>query len=85
MNAIMSRRTRAHPRAVQIRKLVIRTAKQYRVPPAYIVAHIHSPDVHAARLEVWRVMIEDMGILRTHVARMFWRSERRLRKSELGF
>lgn len=71
--------------ARKARALVFKAAKRYDVPPAYVVAHIQSPAAHQARLYVWRVMIVDMGILRTQVARMFWRHERRLRKSVLGF
>lgn len=67
------------------RQLVYAAAKKYHVPPAYVIAHIQSPAAHQARLYVWRVMIVDMGVLRTQVARMFWRHERRLRKSVLGF
>ena len=71
--------------AQRVRDLVFHAARQYEVPPAYITAHVKSRVVHEARLHVWRVLIVEEHIPRTHVAAMFGRDNRRLRKNVLGF
>ena len=73
-----------HKLARQIRQLVFLKAKQFKVPAAFITAHIRSNAADAARIEVWRVMIGEMGMTRQQVAHMFMRDRRRLRKSVIG-
>lgn len=73
-----------HALAEQCRKLVFKTAKKYDVPPAFIVGHIRSVSVDAARYEVWRVMLLNFHMTRTQIAEIFGRDRRRLRRSVLG-
>lgn len=69
--------------ARRCRNLVFRTAKKYKVPPVLITAHVRSNAADAARLEVWNIMINELGLRRHQVAKMFGRDVRRLRASVL--
>ena len=69
--------------ARECRALVYRMAEEYSVPPAFITAHVRSRTADRARLEVWRVMIDEMGMTRQLVADSFGRDRRRIRASVL--
>ena len=72
------------PLARQCRSLVYRMAAKHGVPPVCITAHWRSTKADAARYEVWRIMIGEMGMTRQLVAKSFGRDRRRLRKSVIG-
>jgi hypothetical protein len=76
----MSERTRQ-----RVREVVYWKARVFGIPPVFITAHVHYYRAHQARVAVWKHLIVRMRIPRTHVAEMFGRSHRRLRKSVLGF
>ena len=72
------------PLARECRRLVHRVAKEYDVPPACITAHIRGVRVDAARVQVWREMVDGMGMTRQLVADSFGRDRRRIRASVLA-
>lgn len=72
------------PLARKIRELCMSAARKYDVPPVYITAHVRSAAADAARVEVWKYMIEKMGMKRQMVADLFGRDRRRLRASVLN-
>ncbi|MCE5310433.1 MAG: hypothetical protein LLG20_22580 [Acidobacteriales bacterium] len=70
--------------AEKCRNLVYSVAKQRKIPPVWITAHVRYPGADEARKEVWRVMIRDFGLCRHQVAEMFGRDLRRVRKTVIG-
>lgn len=79
--------------ADKLRSLVLEEADKAGIPAVFITCHPHVVWNHgktrdrvlAARLTVWRVLIQDMGVSRRLVAEVFGRDLRRLRRSTLGF
>jgi len=70
--------------ARRIREMVFAAAKRHDIPPVWITAHVRYPAGDAARREVMRAMILELGMRRWQVAKIFQRDRRRLRKSVLG-
>jgi hypothetical protein len=66
------------------RDLVIMKAKEYSAYPMNIVCYSRIPVADKARMDVWRVMIGEWGLKRSHVEKMFKRDVRSLRKSVIG-
>jgi hypothetical protein len=66
------------------RDFVMAASERYRVPPAYIVAHTRAGRSDAARTEVMRRMVGELGMRRWQVAEAFGRDLRRVRKSVIG-
>jgi len=64
--------------------VVFATAKEYDIPPVHITAHVRCVKADAARKQVMRLMLTELGMARYQVAEAFDRSVRRVRKSVLG-
>jgi hypothetical protein len=83
----MGRQVSAPPDAALIKRikdLMTETAARYDIPKVYITAHVRYPKADIARKEVWRVLINEWGMKRHHVAKLYGRDLRRLRASVLG-
>lgn len=59
-------------------------AKEYGADPMNIVCYSRIPVADKARMAVWKVMVGEWGVKRSHVAKMFKRDVRCLRKSVIG-
>lgn len=70
--------------AQKCRDMVYDAAARYGVPPVFITAHIPSSAAHQARLEVQAVMVNELGLRRWQVAKIFNRDLRRMRASVLA-
>lgn len=83
MDSMPKRRSRPLTKemAIQCRELVEDKAREYGIPASHITAHVASVPASQARFEVWRVMINEWGMKRHVIARMFSRDLRRLRAS----
>ena len=66
------------------REFVFIAAKQYGVPPAYVVAHVRGKAVDEARRWVMCRMLTTLRMKRWQVAMAFGRDVRRIRKSVIG-
>ena len=64
--------------------LVFAAAGRWKVPPAYIVAHVRGNAVDEARRWVMVAMLRRLKMKRWQVAMAFGRDVRRIRRSVLG-
>ena len=84
MPAVVKRSKMDHQLAKKCREVVEKKAREYGIPPVYITAHIRLLLADRARVEVWRVMVYELGMTRQLVADIFRRDRRRLRASVIG-
>lgn len=70
--------------AQRCREFVFAAAKKYGLPPVVITAHTRWVQADRARLEVQRRMIDELGMKRWQVAKIFGRDVRRVRASVLN-
>lgn len=68
----------------QCREILITEACRYKVDPALVVAHVRYPRASAARKAVQLRMMEELGMKRHQIAKMFGRDLRRVRASVMN-
>ena len=66
-------------------RILLEESARFGVPDFCITAHVvEPPRANTARKVVQRRMIEELGISRAQIARVFGRSVRRVRRSVIG-